>query len=236
MPIIASIYLLEKTLNLYRMITVLNKNNSLFNTYLSETRDEHIQRDSYRFRRNMERMGSIIAYEISKRMEFNNHIVSTPFGIAEEQIIAQPPVIISVLRAGVPVHQGVLNFFDNATGGFVSMHRDHDKEGKFQVSLEYISCPSINDKEVILCDAMIASGSSMSLAYKSLFTIGTPKHVHLVSIIASKEGLEKLRKKLPSKGVSIWLGALDDELTAKSYIVPGLGDAGDLAFGAKDTE
>ena len=218
------------------MITVLNKSNSLFNTYLSETRDESIQKDSSRFRRNMERMGSIFAYEISKQMAFNLHTVSTPFGIAEEHIIAQPPVIMSVLRAGVPVHQGVLNFFDNATGGFISMHRDYDKRGVFQVSLEYISCPSINDKEVILCDAMIASGSSMTLAYKSLLSQGAPKHIHLVSIIASREGLENLRKKLPAKGVSVWLGALDDELTAKSYIVPGLGDAADLAFGAKDME
>ena len=218
------------------MITVLNKNNSLFNTYLSETRDEHIQKDSFRFRWNMERMGSIIAYEISKQMDFSLRTVLTPFGIAEEQIITQPPVILSMLRAGVPVHQGVLNFFDSATGGFISMHRDHEKEGKFQVSVEYISCPSINDRDVILCDAMIASGASMSLAYQSVLSKGDPRHVHLVSIIASKEGLANLRKKLPSKGVSVWLGALDDELTAKSYIVPGLGDAGDLAYGAKDVE
>ena len=218
------------------MLTILNKNNSLFNTYLSETRDEHVQKDSYRFRRNMERMGSIIAYEISKQMEFYVHEVSTPFGIAEEHIISNPPVIISVLRAGVPVHQGVLNFFDYASCGFISIHRDHDKEGKFNMSLEYITCPSINDKEVILCDAMIASGATMSLAYKSLLSRGTPKHIHLISLIASKEGLDNLRKKLPSKGVSLWLGAVDDELTAKSYVVPGLGDAGDLAYGAKDTE
>ena len=218
------------------MLTVLNKSNSLFNTYLSETRDEHVQKDSYRFRRNMERMGSIIAYEISKQMEFSAHEVFTPFGIAEEQIISNPPVIMSVLRAGVPVHQGVLNFFDYASCGFISIHRDYDKEGKFSMSLEYITCPSINDKEVILCDAMIASGSTMSLAYKSLLSRGSPKHVHLIALIASKEGLENLRKKLPKKGVSLWLGALDDELTAKSYIVPGLGDAGDLAYGAKDTE
>ena len=218
------------------MVTVLNKRNSLFNTFLSETRDEHVQKDSYRFRRNMERMGSIIAYEISKQMEFSVREVSTPFGIAEEQIIAHPPAIISVLRAGVPVHQGVLNFFDYASGGFISMQRDYDKDGKFNVSLEYISCPAINGKEVILCDAMIASGASMSLAYKSLLAQGTPKHVHLIAIIASKEGLDNVRKKLPSKGVSLWLGALDDELTAKSYIVPGLGDAGDLAYGAKDTD
>ncbi len=218
------------------MITVLNKNNSLFNTYLSETRDEQIQRDSFRFRRNLERMGSIIAYEISKQMEFSTKQISTPFGIAEEQTIARQPVILSVLRAGVPIHQGVLNFFDNASGGFISMHRDHDKEGNFQISVEYISCPSIEGKEVILCDAMIASGASMSLAYQSLLSKGTPQHVHLISLIASKEGLENLRKKLPAKGVSVWLGALDDELTVKSYIVPGLGDAGDLAFGEKDTD
>lgn len=218
------------------MITVLNKSNSLFNTFLSETRDEQVQKDSFRFRWNMERMGSIIAYEISKRMEFNVQHVSTPFGVAEEQIIADKPVIISVLRAGLPVHQGVLNFFDGASGGFISMRRDHDKEDHFHVSLEYFACPSIDGKEVILCDAMIASGSSMSLAYKLLLSKGIPKHVHLIAIIASKEGISNLRKKLPSKGVSLWLGALDDELTAKSYIVPGLGDAGDLAFGAKDIE
>ncbi len=216
------------------MITVLNKNNSLFNTYLSETRDEQIQKDSFRFRRNMERMGSIIAYEISKKMEFNANQVSTPFGIAEEFTIAQQPVILSVLRAGVPIHQGVLNFFDNASGGFISIYRDHDKEGNFQIRVEYISCPSIEGKEVILCDAMIASGASMSLAYQALLSKGTPKHIHLVSLIASKEGLNNLRKKLPSKGVSLWLGALDDELTVKSYVVPGLGDAGDLAFGEKE--
>ena len=219
---------------MFFMVTVLNKNNSLFNTYLSETRDEYIQKDSFRFRRNLERMGSIIAYEISKKMEFRVNEISTPFGIANENIIAQQPVIVSVLRAGVPIHQGVLNFFDNASGGFISIYRDHDKEGAFQIRVEYISCPSIDDKEVILCDAMIASGASMSMAYQALLSKGTPKHVHLISLIASKEGLDNLRKKLPSKNVSIWLGALDDELTVKSYIVPGLGDAGDLAFGEKE--
>ena len=218
------------------MITVLNKSKSLFNTFLSEARNEHIQKDSYRFRRNMERMGSIIAYEISKQMPFRLHEVSTPFGIAEENIIVQPPVIVSVLRSGLPVHQGVLNFFDSALSGFISMSIDFDKKGNLQKHLEYISCPSINDKEVILCDATIASGASMSLAYKSLLMKGAPKHVHLVALIASKEGLANLRKKIPSKSVSIWLGAIDDELTAKSFIVPGLGDAGDLAYGVKDTE
>ena len=218
------------------MITVLNKNKSLFNTFLSETRDERIQKDSFRFWRNMERMGSIIAYEISKQMQFNVQEVSTPFGIAEERIIAQQPVIVSVMRSGLPVHQGILNFFDGASGGFISMSLDYDKKGNLQKHLEYISCPSINDKEVILCDATVASGASMYMAYKSLISKGTPKHIHLVALIASKEGIVNLRKKLPSKGVSLWLGAIDDELTAKSYIVPGLGDAGDLAYGAKDLE
>ena len=218
------------------MITVLNKNKSLFNTYLSEARDEHIQKDSSRFRRNIERMGSIVAYEISKQMQSELREVTTPFGIAKEQIVAQQPVIISVLRAGLPLHQGVLNFFDNASGGFISMSFDYDKKGSVQKQLEYISCPSINDKEVILCDAVIASGTSMALAYNSLLTKGVPKHVHIIALIASKEGFTNLRKKLPSRRVSYWLGAIDDELTAKSFIVPGLGDAGDLAYGAKDTE
>ena len=218
------------------MITVLNKSKSLFNTYLSEARDEQIQKDSSRFRRNMERMGSIIAYEISKQLQFSEQEVATPFGIAKEDVIAQQPVIISVLRAGLPLHQGVLNFFDSASGGFISMSYDYDKKGNIQKHLEYISCPSINDKEVILCDAVIASGASMALAYKSLLTKGTPKHVHVVALIASKEGLTNLRKKLPSRRVSLWLGAIDDELTAKSFIVPGLGDAGDLAYGAKEVE
>jgi len=218
------------------MVTVLNKSNSLFNTFLSETRDELIQKDSFRFRRNMERMGSIIAYEISKQMEYCKLHVPTPFGIAEEQVITDQPVVISVLRSGLPVHQGVLNFFDGASGGFISMRRDNDKADHFHVSLEYFACPCIDSKDVILCDAMIASGSAISLAYKLLLSKGTPKHVHIIAIIASKEGVSSLRKKLPSKGVSLWLGAIDDELTAKSYIVPGLGDAGDLAFGAKDVE
>jgi len=218
------------------MITVLNKSNSLFNMFLSEVRDEHIQKDSFRFRWNMERMGSIFAYEISKQMEFSVREVLTPFGTAVEHVVTQQPVTISVLRAGLPLHYGVLNFFDSAMGGFISMSRDYDKKGNLQKNLEYISCPCINDKDVILCDAVIASGASMTLAYKSLLSKGTPKHIHLIALIASKEGLASLRKKLPSKGVSLWLGALDDELTAKSFIVPGMGDAGDLAYGAKETE
>ena len=218
------------------MITVLNKSKSLFNTYLSETRDENIQNNHCRFRRNMERMGSVFAYEISKQMQFSVHEVSTPFGIAKEEVISQPPVVISVMRSGLPLQTGVLDFFDSASAGFISLNHDYDKKGNMQVSLEYVSLPSIHEKELILCDAMIASGESMALAYKSLITRGTPTHVHLVALIASKEGLANLRKKLPTKRVSLWLGAIDDELTAKSYIVPGMGDAGDLAFGAKDTE
>jgi len=199
-------------------------------------RDEHIQKDSFRFRRNMERMGSVIAYEISKHLEYSTLEIPTPFGFAEERIITQPPVIVSTLRSGLPVHQGILNFFDSASSGFISLNHDHDKKGNLVAKLEYISCPSIDDNIVILCDATIASGASMSLAYKSLVSRGDPKHVHLIALIASKEGLANVRKKLPSKNVSLWLGAIDDELTAKSYIVPGLGNAGDLAYGAKEVE
>ncbi len=216
------------------MVSVLNKTDSLFNSFLSESRDEHIQKDSFRFRRNMERMGSIMAYEISKTMEYKAHHVSTPLGIAEENTIAKSPVIVSVLRSGLPLHQGVLNFFDSASSGFISIDRESNKEGA-QVRLEYIACPPIEGKEVILCDALIASGASMLLAYQSLISRETPKHIHLVSLIASREGLKYLRRSLPPKGISIWLGALDDELTVKSYIVPGLGDAGDLAYGEKET-
>jgi uracil phosphoribosyltransferase len=172
-----------------------------------------------------------MAYEISKKMDYNTHQVSTPLGIAEEQTIASPPVVISVLRGGVPIHQGILNFFDSATGGFISIRRDHDKQGNLQISIEYVSCPSIDGKEVILCDAMIASGASMSLTYQTLLSLGTPRHVHLISIIASREGLDNLRKRISPENTSVWLGAIDDELTVKSYIVPGLGDVGDLAFG-----
>jgi uracil phosphoribosyltransferase len=215
------------------MITILNKTNSIFNQYLAEIRDKDIQQDRQRFRRNLERMGEIIAYEISKTIPYQVHQIQTPLGIAEENLLAENPVIASILRAGLPIHQGMLAIFDKAPNGFIAAFRNYDKDGTFTIKIDYISCPETKNRILILADAMLASGSSLELAYRALIERGTPQHTHIVAIIASKEGVNYLRKKLPSQKVSIWIGALDDELTVKSYIVPGLGDAGDLAFGEK---
>ncbi len=215
------------------MITILNKNNSIFNQYLAEIRDQHVQQDSMRFRRNLERMGEIIAYEISKTLPYKSLEIQTPLGIAIENVLTAYPVITSVLRAGLPLHHGLLNVFDKSPNGFVASYRNYEKDGTFHINVEYVSCPDISNKVLIIADAMLASGSSLELTYHALLERGTPTHTHIVALIASKEGLNYLRKKLPEQKISIWVGALDDELTVKSYIVPGLGDAGDLAFGEK---
>jgi uracil phosphoribosyltransferase len=215
------------------MIHILNKSNSVFNQYLSEIRDKDLQKDRMRFRKNMERMGAIFAYEISKTMAYNTIQIQTQLGIAEETALSENPVIISLLRAGLPIQQGMTDFFDKAQNGFITSFRNHTQEDSFQIKLEYISCPEIDGKTLIIADAMIASGATIELAYKALLQKGNPKHTHIVSLIASKEGISNLKKKLPESKVSFWLGAIDDELTVKSFIVPGLGDAGDLAFGEK---
>lgn len=215
------------------MITILNKTNSIFSQYLSEIRDKDIQTDSLRFRRNFERMGEIMAYEISRTLAYHPKQIQTPLGIADENVLVHSPVLASVLRAGLPLHQGILNVFDKASNGFIAAFRNYEKDGTFNIKIEYSSCPDIGNKVLILADAMLASGSSMELAYRALMERGTPSHTHIVALIASKEGLNYLRKKLPEHKVTYWIGALDDELTVKSYIVPGLGDAGDLAFGEK---
>jgi uracil phosphoribosyltransferase len=218
------------------MITIVNKHNSIFNQYLSEVRDQEVQKDRMRFRRNLERMGEIMAYEISKTLLYRNQKIQTPLGIAEENVLAVYPAITSVLRAGLPLHQGLLNVFDKSPNGFVAAYRNYEKDGSFHINVEYVSCPDINNQVLIIADAMLASGSSLELTYHALLERGTPTHTHIVVLIASKEGLNYLRKKLPEQKISIWVGALDDELTVKSYIVPGLGDAGDLAFGEKMKE
>jgi uracil phosphoribosyltransferase len=215
------------------MINPLNQSNSVFNQYLAEIRDQQVQSDSMRFRRNLERMGEIFAYEISKTLAFQQKEITTPLGIAKENIPLENPVIVSLMRAGLPVHHGILNIFDRSKNGFITAYRVYDKEGSFQIKLEYISCPEIEGETVILADAMIASGSTVELAYKALLKKGTPKHTHIVSLIASKEGINYLKKHLPTQKITFWIGAIDDELTVKSYIVPGLGDAGDLAYGEK---
>jgi uracil phosphoribosyltransferase len=214
------------------MLHILNKTNSVFNHFLAEMRDINVQGDRMRFRRNLERCGELMAYEISKTLAFENREVTTPLGIANVNMVADNVVVATILRAGLPFHQGVLNYFDHAENAFVSAYRKHHKDGTFDIKVEYLSCPDLTDKVVIICDPMIASGASMVLAYKALLTKGIPKHTHFVGLIASDEGVKYTRHHTPSN-CSIWVGAIDDELTAQAYIVPGLGDAGDLAFGPK---
>ena len=214
------------------MVHILGANNSLFNQYIAEIRDEKIQKDSMRFRRNMERMGEIMAYEISKTLTYESVEITTPLGIANIPLIKEQPVIATILRAGLPLHQGILNYFDRGHNSFVSAYRKHHKDGTFDINVEYLSSPDLTDKVLILCDPMLATGASMVLTYKALMQRGRPRHTHVVSVIASLEGVEYAKKHLP-ENVTLWCGAVDDELTAHSYIVPGLGDAGDLSYGTK---
>ncbi|MES2138148.1 MAG: uracil phosphoribosyltransferase [Bacteroidota bacterium] len=214
------------------MVHILGNHNSVFNQYIAEIRDEIIQKDSLRFRRNIERMGEIMSYELSKSFTYEMREVVTSLGIANVSMIKEQPVIASILRAGLPLHQGVLNYFDRAENAFISAYRRHHKNGTFDIQLEYLASPDLTDKVLILCDPMLATGSSIVLTYKALLLRGKPRHTHIVTLIASAEGVEYARKNLP-ENVTIWCGAVDEELTAKSYIVPGLGDAGDLAYGTK---
>ncbi len=214
------------------MVHILGLSNSIFNQYIAEIRDVNVQNDSMRFRRNMERMGEIIAYEISKTLSYESKEVTTPLGITNVPVLKDQPVIGTILRAGLPVHQGILNYFDKAQNAFISAYRRHHKDGTFDIAVEYLSSPDLNDKVLILCDPMLATGASMVLTYKALLKRGRPKHTHIVSVIASSEGVEYAKKHLP-ENVTIWCGAVDEELTAQSYIVPGLGDAGDLSYGTK---
>ncbi len=214
------------------MSRILSNENSLVNVFISELRDENIQKDSMRFRRNLERLGEIIAYEISKTLEYTEQDVTTPLGIAQVPVLKDQPVIATILRAGLPVHQGMLNYFDRAGNAFVSAYRKHHKDNTFEIKVEYMSSPELNDKVLIICDPMLATGQSMLLAYKALIQRGKPRHIHVVGLIASIEGLSYVKSHFP-ENTSFWMGAVDDELTVKSYIVPGLGDAGDLAFGQK---
>lgn len=214
-------------------IHLLDEKTSLLNQYLAELRDVEIQQDSLRFRRNMERVGEIFAYEVSKNLEYVEREVTTSLGIARCRVLKEQPVIATILRAGLPMHQGVLSFFDRAGNAFVSAYRKHHKNGRFDVHVEYASSPSIEGKVLILSDPMLATGSSMVLTYKEMLRKGKPLHTHIISALASVQGLEYVKKHLPARSCTIWLGSLDDELTAKAYIVPGLGDAGDLSFGSK---
>jgi uracil phosphoribosyltransferase len=215
------------------MIHNLSQQNSIFNQYVAELRDITIQKDSMRFRRNLERMGEIMSYELSKTLAYETRDTQTPLGIAQTSHIISQPVIATILRAGLPMHIGVLNYFDQAENAFISAYRRHHKDNTFDIHVEYVSSPTIDNKTLILCDPMIATGSSIVLAFKAILAKGTPSHTHIVSAISSQQGIDYVKENMPTKDFTIWCGAIDEELTSHSYIVPGLGDAGDLAFGEK---
>jgi uracil phosphoribosyltransferase len=181
----------------------------------------------------MERIGEIFAYEISKTMEYESQEVITSLGTAEVQLMKTIPVLATILRAGLPLHQGMLNFLDKADNAFVSAYREHRKDDEFSIQVEYVSSPELEKRILILTDPMLATGQSMVASYKALLVHGKPVHTHFVSVVASVQGVEYLKRMLPKTGTTIWVAAIDDELTAQGYIVPGLGDAGDLAFGQK---
>lgn len=206
---------------------------TLLDQFISEIRDYQIQQDRMRFRKNLERVGEIMAYEISKTLPFSDEDITTPLGIATVPTLKEQPIIATVLRAGVPFHQGFLNYFDHADSAFVAGYRKYDKSGEFEIKIDYISSPPLEKKILLINDPMLATGGSIELAFKGLLNYGMPKHVHIASIIASKDGLDYIERMLPESIISVWVGAIDDELTVKSYIVPGLGDAGDLAYGKK---
>ena len=211
----------------------LGQQNSIFNHFIQEIRDVNIQKDSMRFRRNIERIGEVFAYEISKKMKYENQDITTPLGISTESLMTEKPVLATILRAGLPLHQGLLNYFDRSDNCFISAFRKHKKGGNFEIKIEYMSSPSLDGQTVVLCDPMLASGNSMVLAMKALLSKGKPKHIHIVAIITSTEGIQYLKENTPFRNCTLWLGAQDAEMTSQSYIVPGLGDAGDLAFGEK---
>ncbi|HNQ12038.1 MAG TPA: uracil phosphoribosyltransferase [Bacteroidia bacterium] len=211
---------------------ILNTDNSILNVFLGEIRDVKIQNDRMRFRRNLERIGEVIAYELSKQLSYETIETTTPLGIAKINYPDQQPVLATILRAGIPLHQGLLNYFDRADNAFVSAYRHHHKDGSFEIKFEYLSAPSLDNRIVIISDPMLATGSSAVVAFNALLEKGKPSQVHFVSAISSKQGIEYVKAHLPF-GTHIWTAAVDEELTVKSYIVPGLGDAGDLAYGTK---
>lgn len=214
------------------MVCDLSKTNSVFSTFISELRDVEIQKDSMRFRRNLERIGEILGYELSKELQFAAKNITTPLGIAKTSLIKNQPVLATILRAGLGMHQGLLNYFDQSESAYVSAYRKHTTPDEFEVFVEYMAAPRIDDKVLIISDPMLATGKSMALVYKALLKQGTPSKVIVVAAIATPEALELLNKKMPAN-TTFYIGAIDDELTAQSYIVPGIGDAGDLAYGEK---
>lgn len=214
------------------MLNILGNQSSIVNQYISELRDVEIQKDRLRFRRNLERLGEIFAYEISKHLPYTLREVITPLGIASVPVLQEQPIIATILRAGIPLHQGLLNIFDQADNAFISAYRKHHKDGSFDIKLEYVSTPRLDNRILILSDPMLATGSSIVTTFRSLLERGTPRQTHIVAALASSEGVTYVKSHLSAE-VTLWVGAVDEELTAQAYIVPGLGDAGDLAYGGK---
>ncbi len=216
------------------MLHILSQENSVLGKFIAEIRDAEIQKDSMRFRRNLERIAEITAYEISKHLSFKEQIVETPLGEATVAMIDDEIVLATILRAGLPYHQGFLNYFDNASNAFVSAYRKSHKDNTFEVKVEYISCGDLEGKILILVDPMLATGSSLVLTHQALCQKGgTPKHTHVAAAVASEQGIEYVRRNMAYDTTTIWAAVVDEELTSKSYIVPGIGDAGDLAYGKK---
>ena len=214
------------------MVIDLSKHHSLLNHWVAELRDVHVQNDRMRFRRNIERIGEVAAYELSKTLRFKAVDVTTPLGIASTLLLEEQPVLATILRAGLPLHQGMLNYFDKADNAFISAYRKHHTDGSFEISLEYLSCPNLNNRVLILCDPMLATGASIVETIQAIQKTYTPAQIHIVVTIASQKGIEHVEKEL-GVDIPIWCAAIDPILNDKSYIVPGLGDAGDLAFGSK---
>ncbi len=214
-------------------IVNLGKNNSVLNRFIAQMRDRTVQKDSMRFRTNLERVGEIFAYEISKRLHYSEKKVPTPLGIADVSTPDDQIVVATILRAGLPLHNGILNFFDDAQNAFVAAYRKYDKGDDFHINIEYVTAPDIDGKVLILADTMLATGASLELAYEKLIEEGIPSYTHLVCPVSSIYAVEYLQTHLPADKVTLWVATIDEELTSHSYIVPGLGDAGDLAYGNK---
>lgn len=213
------------------MIFLLSKIPSVAGQFLSELRDCRLQKDSMRFRINMERLGEIFAYEISKKLKYKDEEVETPLGTAVVPVLKCQPVLATILRAGLPLHKGLLNFFDKADSAFISAYRKTRKSGDFVIQIEYVSAPDLNNRILIVADPMLATGMSMVLCCRELLRQYEISELHIVSVIASAEGIAHVQANLPK--AKLWIGAIDEEMTTKAYIVPGLGDAGDLAYGEK---
>lgn len=207
---------------------------SLVSQYMSELRNVNVQTDMLRFRRNLERIGEIMAYEMSKRMRYKTVDVQTPLGIAPSQVLDEEVVLATIFRAGIPFHKGFLDYFDHAQNAFVSAYRKYREKENFDVFIEYIASPRIDGKTLVIADPMLATGSSMELSYRALLTKGEPAHIHVASIIASRKAVDYVKSTFPEDKTTLWVGAIDEIINDHSYIVPGLGDAGDLAYGIKE--